>query len=71
MGAIRALTSYDWPGNVRELENKVRLAVALSEEGGEITSDLFSEAVDHAVSGVPLSNTKNVYKIVFGNMRNG
>ena len=52
VGAIRALTSYDWPGNVRELENKVWLAVALAEEGGEITSNLFSEAVGHAVPGV-------------------
>ena len=52
VGAIRVLTSYDWPGNVRELENKVRLAVALAEEGGEITSDLFSEAVGHAVPGI-------------------
>ncbi len=54
VGAIRALTSYDWPGNVRELENKVRLAVALSEEGSEITSDLFSEAVGHALSDTPV-----------------
>ena len=51
VGAIRALTNYNWPGNVRELEHKVRLAVALAEEEGEITSDLFSEAVGHAVSG--------------------
>ena len=51
VGAIKALTSHNWPGNVRELENKIRLAVALSEEGGEITSDLFSEAVEHAGSG--------------------
>ena len=49
VGAIKALTSRDWPGNVRELENKIRLAVALAEEDGEITSDLFSEAVGHAV----------------------
>ncbi|MCY3680990.1 MAG: sigma 54-interacting transcriptional regulator [Gemmatimonadetes bacterium] len=60
VGAIRALTSYDWPGNVRELENKVRLAVALSEEGGEITSDLFSEAVGHAVSGVSVEYQKRL-----------
>ena len=53
VGAIRALTSYDWPGNVRELEHKVRLAVALSEEGGEITSDLFSESIGHALSDTP------------------
>ena len=51
VGAIKALTSHNWPGNVRELENEIRLAVALSEEGGEITSDLFSEAVEHAGSG--------------------
>ncbi len=60
VGAIRALTSYDWPGNVRELENKVRLAVALSEEGGEITSDLFAEAVDHAVSGASVEYQKRL-----------
>ncbi len=52
VGAIRALTSYDWPGNVRELENEIRRAVALAEEEGDITPDLFSEAVGHAVSGV-------------------
>ena len=51
VGAIRALTSYGWPGNVRELENEIWRAVALAEEDGEITSDLFSEAVGHAVSG--------------------
>ena len=51
VGAIRALTSYNWPGNVRELENEIRRAVALAEEEGDITSNLFSEAVGHAVSG--------------------
>ncbi len=54
VGAIRALTSYDWPGNVRELENKIRRAVALAEEGGEITSNLFSEAVGYTTSDVPV-----------------
>ena len=54
VGAIRALTSYDWPGNVRELEHKVRLAVALSEEGSEIRSDLFSESIGHALSDTPV-----------------
>ena len=52
LGAIKVLTSHRWPGNVRELENKIQLAVALAEEGGEITPDLFSEAVGHAVSDV-------------------
>ncbi len=52
VGAIKALTSYKWPGNVRELENEIRRAVALAEEEGDITPDLFSEAVGHAVSDV-------------------
>ena len=56
VGAIKALTSYNWPGNVRELEHKVRLAVALSEEGDEITSDLFSEAVGYTVSGASVES---------------
>ena len=50
VGAIRALTSHDWPGNVRELENEIRLAVALAEEDGAITPDLFSESIGHTVS---------------------
>ena len=54
VGAIRTLTSYDWPGNVRELENKIRRAVALAEEGGEIMPDLFSESIGHTVSDVPV-----------------
>ena len=54
VGAIRALTSYDWPGNVRELENEIRRAVALAEEEGAITPDLFSEAVGHTVSDIPV-----------------
>ena len=52
VGAIKALTSHDWPGNVRELENKIRRAVVLAEENSEITPDLFSETVGHAVSDV-------------------
>ena len=52
VGAIKALTSYKWPGNVRELENEIRRAVALAEEEGDLTPDLFSEAVGHAVSDV-------------------
>ena len=52
VGAIRALTSHRWSGNVRELENEIRLAVALAEEDGAITPDLFSEAVGHTVSDV-------------------
>ena len=52
VGAIKALISYNWPGNVRELENEIRRAVALIEEEGEITPDLFSESIGHAVSDV-------------------
>ena len=51
VGAIRVLTSYDWPGNVRELENKIRLAVALADEEGDITPDLFSETVEQEFQG--------------------
>ncbi len=51
VGAIKALTSYNWPGNVRELENEIRRAVALAEEEGDITPDLFSEVVSRAVLG--------------------
>ena len=54
VGAIKALTSYKWPGNVRELENEIWHAVALAEEGGEITSDLFSESIAQRVSDVPI-----------------
>ena len=54
VGAIRALTSYNWPGNVRELENEIRRAVALAEEEGDITPDLFSESIGHTVPDVPI-----------------
>ena len=54
VGAIKALISYNWSGNVRELENEIRLAVALAEEGGDITPNLFSEAVGQVVSDVPV-----------------
>ena len=54
VGAIRALTSYDWPGNVRELDNEIRRAVALAEEDGAITPDLFSESIGHTVPDVPI-----------------
>ena len=56
VGAIRALTSYDWPGNVRELENEIRRAVALAEEEGDITPDLFSEFIGHIVSDTPVES---------------
>ena len=52
VGAIKTLTSYKWPGNVRELENEIQRAVTLAKEDGEITPDLFSESIGHAVSGV-------------------
>ena len=54
VGAVKALISYNWPGNVRELENEIRLAVALAEEDGDITPDLFSEAVGQVVSDVSI-----------------
>ena len=54
VGAIRALTSHNWPGNVRELENEIRRAVALAEEEGDITPDLFSESIGHTVSDTPV-----------------
>ena len=54
VGAIRALTNHDWPGNVRELENEIRRAVALAEEEGDITPDLFSEAIGRTVSDTPV-----------------
>ncbi len=54
VGAIRALTNHDWPGNVRELENEIRRAVALAEEEGDITPDLFSESIGHTVSDIPV-----------------
>ena len=56
VGAIKVLVSHDWPGNVRELENEIRRAVALAEEEGEITPDLFSKAVGYAVSDVFVKN---------------
>ena len=52
VGAIKALKNYNWPGNVRELENEIQLAVALADEEGDITPDLFSEAFGHVVSEV-------------------
>ena len=51
VGAIKALANYNWPGNVRELENEIQRAVALAEEDGDITPDLFSEVVSRAVLG--------------------
>ena len=54
VGAIRALTNHDWPGNVRELENEIRRAVALAEEEGDITPDLFSKPIGHTVSDTPV-----------------
>ena len=68
VGAIRALTSRDWPGNVRELENKIRLAVALAEEDGEITPDLFSEAVEQEFQGYLQDRMQEYEKWVIRNM---
>ena len=68
VGAIRALTSRDWPGNVRELENKIRLAVALAEEDGEITPDLFSEAVEQEFQGYLQDRLQEYEKQLIRNM---
>ena len=68
VGAIRALTSRDWPGNVRELENKIRLAVALAEEDGEITPDLFSEAVEQEFQGYLQDRIQEYEKRIIRNM---
>ena len=45
VAAMRALMDHGWPGNVRELENEIRRAIALVEEGKEISADLFSEKI--------------------------
>ena len=68
VGAIKALTSRDWPGNVRELENKIRLAVALAEEDGEITPDLFSEAVEQEFQGYLQDRIQEYEKRIIRNM---
>ena len=43
--AIDVLCEYTWPGNVRELMHVMERAVALSEEGREITPNLFPEPI--------------------------
>ena len=43
--AMDVLCEYNWPGNVRELMHVMERAVALSEEGREITPDLFPEPI--------------------------
>ena len=43
--AMDVLCGYNWPGNVRELMHVMERVVALSEEGCEITSDLFPEPI--------------------------
>ena len=68
VGAIKALTSRDWPGNVRELENKIRLAVALAEEEGDITPDLFSEAVEQEFQGYLQDRIQEYEKRIIRNM---
>ena len=43
--AMDVLCEYTWPGNVRELIHVMERAVALSEEGREITPDLFPKPI--------------------------
>ena len=45
VGAMAALMDHGWPGNVRELENEIVRAIALVEDGKEITADLFSQKI--------------------------
>lgn len=40
--AVDSLSSRSWNGNVRELEHTIERAVALTPDGREVTSDLFS-----------------------------
>ena len=43
--AMDVLCEYNWPGNVRELMHVMERAVALSEEGREVTPDLFPKSI--------------------------
>ncbi len=43
--AMVVLCGYNWPGNVRELMHVMERAVVLSEEGCEVTPDLFPESI--------------------------
>ena len=43
--AMDVLCKYNWPGNVRELMHVMERVVALSEEGCEVTPDLFPEPI--------------------------
>ena len=56
-GAMDVLCEYNWPGNVRELMHVMERAVALSEEGREITPDLLPEPI-----GVSLRVETKAYK---------
>ena len=38
--AVKAILSYSWPGNVRELENKIKLAVIMSDKRKISVTDL-------------------------------
>lgn len=57
---VRAvMLAHDWPGNVRELRNRVERAVALSDEGHLVVSDLFPERVlDESVPASTLADVR-------------
>ncbi len=57
-GAIRALMDYNWPGNVRELENEIRRAVALVEEGENVSPDLFSDNIRLILRSNPIEQSE-------------
>jgi transcriptional regulator with PAS, ATPase and Fis domain len=43
--ALGVLMSYPWPGNVRELQNEIERAVALTPDGGSITTESLSDRI--------------------------
>ncbi len=57
--AMDLLCEYNWPGNVRELMHVMERAVALSEEGCEVTPDLFPKPIG---GGLGIESQTKAYK---------